>query len=147
MKLLPLLEQKGFQLTAVSVAALVTNTRISKRLYEKLYDANFMENIVHGSESGYRILLAELTKNCCRNGPCWFRSSMLTSACREFIRVSSQIPALLLLQFGVHNFTPYEDLRIDSSWQSVIGRNTYIIHRYAAQYRRLVTKYEVLSPS
>ncbi|XP_018018602.2 uncharacterized protein LOC108675127 [Hyalella azteca] len=140
LKLLPLFRNKGFLPTVSSLVAFVTNghiVRLFKRIMSGTSDA-----ILHAPESGYRILLSELTKNCCRDGQCWFRSSMLTGLCRDFVASCREatVTSLLLLHLGVH-FTEYEEVEVNCSSEDPSRLSALsVFHRYAPRCRLVVTR-------
>ncbi|XP_018019803.1 uncharacterized protein LOC108676260 [Hyalella azteca] len=131
LKLLPYFENRGFQLTAASVVAFVSNVCILER-FERAFNRSDNTANLHMVESPYRVLLSKVTRNCCRDGQCWFRSSVLTSLCRGVIDWGFHAPSLLLLHLGVHDFTQYEDLVVGLTGDAPPAPTLLPwVHRYA----------------
>ncbi|XP_018026305.1 uncharacterized protein LOC108681748 [Hyalella azteca] len=108
LKLLPLMKQKGFRLTVSSAVAFLSSPCLQKiclslqRTSRSLQTDVDIQAIVHSPESPYRILLSEVTRSCCEEGQCWFRSPMMTDLCTRGIVAGLHILVLMPLHLGVH---------------------------------------------
>ncbi|XP_047736073.1 uncharacterized protein LOC108664933 isoform X2 [Hyalella azteca] len=134
LKLLPLMKQKGFRLTMSSAAAFLSSQCIREQSLKKT-DVD-IQAIVHSPESPYRVLLSEVTRNCCEEGQCWFRSPRMTDLFRRGIAAGHHFLVLMLLHLGVHELFlyPYET---DITWARADSRRLVysIVHRYAPRWK------------
>ncbi|XP_018028180.2 uncharacterized protein LOC108683377 [Hyalella azteca] len=144
LKLLPLMKQDGCRLTVSSAAAFLCS-RCIRRLSLSLQKTDVdIQAIVHSPESPYRVLLSELTRNCCEEGRCWFRSPMMTGLCRRGIEFGCHFRVLMLLHLGVHElFLKIRQEKISWNIETEITRAPAgsrrlvfsIVHRYAPRWK------------
>ncbi|XP_047737637.1 uncharacterized protein LOC108672373 isoform X2 [Hyalella azteca] len=136
LKLLLLMKQKGFRLTVSSAVAFISSPCLRKicRSLQKT-DIN-IQAIVHLPESPYRILLSELTRNCCEEGQCWFRSPRITDLCRLAIKEGCSFLVFMLLHLGVHELFLHpvetEIIRAGAESRRLVFS---ILHRYAPRWK------------
>ncbi|XP_018028179.2 uncharacterized protein LOC108683376 [Hyalella azteca] len=126
------MKQKGLRLTVSSAAAYLSGPCI-RRLSLQKTDVD-IQAIVHSPESPYRILLSELTRNCCEEGQCWFRSPMMTDLCRRGIRGGHHFLVLMLLHLGVHELF-LDEAEITRARAESRRLMFSIVHRYAPRWK------------
>ncbi|XP_047739289.1 uncharacterized protein LOC108665454 [Hyalella azteca] len=131
-KLLLLMKQKGFRLTVSSVHAFLSSPCTCRPIHQNT-DVDF-QAIVHSPESPYRIMLSELTRNCCEEGQCWFRSPRMTDLCMSAIEAGLHFLVLMLLHLGVHElFLGAHVLTL--GLMSSQGLMSSIVYRYAPRWK------------
>ncbi|XP_018009385.1 uncharacterized protein LOC108666927 [Hyalella azteca] len=146
LQLLPVFKRRGFKLTASCLTTFIMNDYLVEYLDKALkLRSPDLQAVVHDRESPYRILLSELTRNCCLDGECWFRSYVLQDACARALLVGARIPLLMMLHLGVHDISPSScNVRIGRSPIDLIERKAdklspsieFITHRYAPRFSR-----------